>query len=240
MQNWKTALWLARFELKVSKRSLLFSLIFFLFVTSSLISGFPAYLDNNFVLIDFLFLIMFTAGPIWTKPKEFQVQRMNADLLASPAFMMLRQLPIEKDILVKSRFFIYFVYTFPFQIILLVSSYLFVPELQLMMSPGQFVAFSICWLLFGVYAGYIFPTSDAGDKATLTKTAVYAILFFIAVIVILTIFNVFSSYGIVHWTIIFAQNRPVLLSAVSLLLAVSGLNYWQKYMKKVTNKIDYL
>lgn len=240
MQNWKHALWLAKFELNVSKMNVLFTMVFFLFVSTGLKSSYGTYLDKGFVLVDLLYLVMFTAGALWTKPKELQVQRIHNELLAQPTFIMQNQLPVPKDALIKSRFIIYFVYSFPWQLLLLLTSYLFAPELKTMMTPGQFIAFSIIWLSFGIYAGYIFPASDAGDQSTRLKTVVYSIAFFAGMIVLLTFFNLISPYGIVHWTIIFAQKWPMLSAIISILLAGLGFNYWLRYMKKTADKIDYL
>src|SRR5699024_6761115 len=149
-QNWKHVLLLAKFELNVSKMNVLFTMVFFLFVSTGLKSSYGTYLDKGFVLVDLLYLVMFTAGALWTKPKELQVQRIHNELLAQLTFIMQNQLPVPTDALIKSRFIIYFVYSFPWQLLLLLTSYLFAPELKTMMTPGQFIAFSIIWLSFGI------------------------------------------------------------------------------------------
>lgn len=240
MQNWKQAFWLARFELNASKKNILFSFVYFLFTGASLISVFSSYLEKGIVLIDFLFLLMFTIGPIWTKPKDFQIQRINSELVAAPAFIMLNQLPIKQDVIIKSRFIIYFAYSFIFQVLLLVSLYAFIPELQSMLSFGTFIIFVIIWISFGIYIGYIFPATDAGEKTTSTKSTIYTVLMVVAAIVVFTIYQIMFQHGIVHWTIIFAQKWPALSTIISIVLAILGYNYWQRYMKKVANKIDYL
>jgi hypothetical protein len=239
MQNWKQALWLAKFELKVSIVNILLSLLFFLFIGWSLSSLYSDYLDKGFVLIDLLFLIMFTLGSVWTKPKNLQAQRMNDDLLAQPTFMMQHQLAIPKDILIKSRFIIYTVYSFPSQILLLLVSYMSAPDLREAMTPGQFIAFSVIWLSFGIYMGNM-AAADAGTRATRMKSVFYVIALTAGMILFLTAFNLFSNYGMVHWTIIFAQKWPFISAAISVVLAVLGFKYAQQHMNKLINKLDYL
>lgn len=240
MKSWKEALWIAKFELKESKLSFLFLLLFFPFITLGLITMFESYLDINFVGIDFFFILSFTFFAIWTKPKYFQVQQLSDELVASPAMLMLQQLPVRKDIIVKSRFIIYFVYSVPPQILLLIALYFFTPSLHGMMGISSYLSFAIIWLSFGVYVGGIVPASDAGDKASRLKGAVYGVLMLIGLIAFFTLFILFSKHGIVHWTVIFAQKWPLLSSSLSIIIAFIGLNYWQKYMRKMMEKLDYL
>src|SRR5690625_652314 len=205
MKSWKEAYWLAKFELKESKLSFLFLLLFYLLIILGLISNFESYLDANFVGLDFFFVLLFTYAGIWTKPKHFQVQQMNDELVASPTILMLQQLPITKDLIVKSKFIIYFVYSVPPQILLLISLYIFTPSLHGMIEISSYLVFAIIWLSFGAYIGGVIPASDAGDKASKLKVAVYGVLLLIALIVFFTIFRLFSDHCIVHWTIFLAK-----------------------------------
>lgn len=240
MKSWQQAFWLAKFELKNSKLSFLYLLLFYPLITLGFISNFSSYLDVNFVGIDIIFILCFTFAAIWARPKYFQIQQMSDGIVASPAIFMLQQLPITKDLIVKSRFIIYYVYSFPPQVLLLISLYLFVPSLQEMMGLTSYLAFAIIWLSFSVYIGGMIPASDAGDKASKLKVAVYGVLMLIALIVFFTIFTVFSEHGIVHWTIIIAQKWPLLSAVLSVILALFSFGSWQKYMKKLMGKLDYL
>lgn len=240
MKNWKQAFWLANFELKESKLSFLFLIIFYPFIILGTIANFSSYLDTNFVGIDIFFIFIFTYLTIWAKPKKFQIQQVNDNLVASPAIFMLQQLPIPRDLIVKSRFIIYFVYSIPMQILLLTALYVFTPSLQEMMGISSYISFGLIWLSFGVYIGGVIPASDSGDSASQRKVAVYAILMLIAVIIFFTLFTLFSDHGIVHWTLIIAKKWPALSGSISFVLAFIGLNYWQTYMKKMMEKLDYL
>lgn len=239
MQEWKQALWLAKFELKVSKRSFLFLFVFLIFMSLYFISSFSSYLANDFVGLDFFFILMFTVATVWTKPKWFQIQRINDGLLVAPSLIMLNQLPIKHDVIIKSRFIIFYMYSIPFQILLLISLYAFTPVLQ-NMTIGTYISFSIIWLSLSVYVGSIFAASEAGDKSTSTKTFVYGILLIVGALAIFTAFHLIFDYGIVHWTLIFAQKWPIPSTLISIILAVIGFKYWQRYMRKTMERIDYL
>jgi len=240
MNTWKQAYWLAMFELKQSKLNLLLLLIFLPLIILGFIASFESYLDLNFVGIDFYFILSFTFAAAWTKPKYFQVQQLNDELVASPTVVMLQQLPISKELIIKSRFIIYFIYSFPPQILLLIALYLFTPTIQGMMDLSLYIVFAIMWLSFGVYMGGIIPSSDAGDRASPRKVVVYAVLMLIGVIAFFTIFHIVSDYGIVHLTLIIAKKWPILSGLISVALAYFGFIYWQSYMKKLMEKLDYL
>lgn len=240
MTNWKQAFFLAITEIKVSKRALLFLPIFTSLITLGMISSTAGYLESNYVGFDLFFILMFTVAPIWAKPKYFQVQQINDKLLASPFVIMMNQLPIKKEIIVKSRFIIYLIYLIPVQLILLSSLYLFVPALREIMTVGTYLVFSLIWIAFSLYMGSIFPASEAGDKASSLKVIVYGIVMVIATIVFFTLFRLLSAHGIVSWTIYFAQHWPIRSSLISVLLSFIGLKYWRYYTIKTITKMDYL
>ncbi|WP_099159256.1 hypothetical protein [Virgibacillus ndiopensis] len=240
MQDWKLAFWLARFELNASKKSFLGLILFFILMVLFIVSSAGSYLEKNFAGFDVFFIVIFTISMIWTKPKDFQNKKINEGIFASPSLVMLKQLPVRQQVIVKSRFIVHFVYAFPFQLALLVSLYLLTPELQELMSLVSYGVFSIIWLSFGVYAGYIFPASDAGEKVNNTSMIIYGVLFLIGAMFIFSIFQLVSDHGIVQWTIIFAKKWPLLSTTLSILMALIGFNYWQQYMKKTMEKLDYL
>lgn len=240
MKNWKQAYFLTKFEMSRSKRAFLFLFVFTGLITLGILSSTEGYLEKNYVGLDLIFIIMFTVGPVWAKPKHFQIQQMNTNLIASPAVIMLNQLPINKDIIVKSRFIIHFIYTLPVQVILLSCLYLFIPMIQNIMSVGTYLIFSIIWISFSLYAGSIFPASDAGDKASSLKVIIYGILMVVGAIMFFTLFQLVSNRGIVAWTIYLAQQWPILSASISIILSIIGLKYWQHYMKKTMDKLDYL
>lgn len=240
MEKWKQAYFLAAAEIKVSKKALLFLLFFTTLITLGILSSTEDYLEKNYVWFDLFFILMFSVAPVWAKPKQFQIQQMNDELVAAPVVVMLNQLPINRDVIVKSRLIIHFIYSIPVQFILLSCLYFFNPTIQEIMPAGTYLVFSFIWISFSLYAGSIFPASEAGDKASSLKVIVYGILMVIGALVFFTLFTLLFKSGIVYWTIYFAQDWPFLSVLISILLTIIGLNYWQKYMKRMIQKIDYL
>lgn len=240
MRNWQQAWGLATFELQASKLSFLFLLFIYPLFTLGIITSFDEYLDMNFVGIDLIFILSFTFAPIWTKPKQFQIQKMGSGLMAAPTVFMCQQLPITRNVIIKSRFIIYFIYTLPVQLLFLSALYILSPNLQALMSLGSYFSFSIIWLSVSVYIGGAIPASEVGDDASTMKMTIYTILMVIGVIAFFTFIQMFSAHGLVYWTIIFATKWPIISSLSSIILAIIAFNYWQKHTKKTMGKLDYL
>lgn len=240
MKEWKQAWWLAKFELKASKLSFLLLLLIYPWFTLGFISSFKSYLDANFVGIDIMFILLFTFAPIWTKPKQFQIQQMGNGLIVAPSVIMLQQLPIAIDTIIKSRFIIYLLYTLPIQILFLISVYMLTPALQEMITIGSYFTFAMIWLSFGVYVGGIIPISDAGDQSSTMKVIIYSILMVLGVIAFFTLIQIVLTHGLIHWTLILAKKWPIISAFLSILFAIIGFHYSQRYMKKTIGKMDYL
>lgn len=240
MHEWKQGFRLAIFELTNHKRNFLWALLFYILFSYFFINILNIYLENGNVVFDVLFLMLFTFAPVWLEPKETRVQKISGDLWASPMLVMYRQLPISKGVLIKSRFIIYFFYSFPYQLLFLIALYIFSADLQANLSPLSYIAFLAIWLSFGIYGGYIMPMSDVGDVADSKKMWFYGIAVYGGVIVLLFIYHFTFQYGIVHWAIILAQKWPLLSIIFSILLAILGFKHWEYYMKKTMNKMDYL
>ena len=247
MKSWKQAFWLAKFELTASPLHLLALYIlgplFILFLTLTIFSlSFDNYLDTNYVGFDMIFIFLLTLVPAWLRPKGSQIQQVNSDheLWAAPTLVMHLQLAIPKEILIKSRFVIYFFYSFPLQCIFLFSIYIMTPNLQSMISPSDYLVFCIIWLSFAIYIGFIMPAGDVGDRINLKTVTLSFIGIVFGTIAFLTSFILMTRHGLVYSTIIVAQKWPILSIIGSLGLAILGILYWQYYMKKSINKTDYL
>lgn len=240
MGNWKQAFWLASFELRKSKISILSFLIFLTVGTFFFVELMHEYLENSFVMVDVFFLIVFGMGPFWLRAKEFQFQKIDETTWASPQFIMLSQLPIKKEALVGSRFITYFTYGFPLFILLLASLYFFSADLREVMSPTAYIVFSLIWLSYAVGFGGAFPASDVGDRVTILKSTISAIILIIALIVGLMLFDFFYEDGLVSWTIMLANEWPLLSSIVSIAVAILSIRSYINYAYKQMKKIDYL
>ncbi len=240
MNTWKQASSLAWFELRKSKMSLLYFAIMLLASTILFVSMLSSYLQKSFVGMDVFFLIAFGFSPVWMKPKEFQYQKIDERTWGSPLFITLSQLPIKKEVLAGSRFIVYFTYAIPFQILLLISLYVFSSDIRVTMSPAAYFIFSVIWMAYGICVGGAFPAVDAGDHITLQKSIVQAILLFFALMIMLVIFHIAFGFGLVAWTIILAKEWPLVSTVVSIITAIIGYRYYVNYAYKKMAKIDYL
>lgn len=239
MNSWKQALWLAKFELRKSKMAI-FSFLFIVGAASGFfVTTFAEYLDIGFVAFDIFFLIAFSVAPVWMKPKEFQFQKMGEEAWGSPLFNMLSQLPIKKEVLVNSRFVIYFTYAIPYHILLLIATYLLSDDIRTIMSIPAYIAFSIIWICFGIYIGGVFPASDAGDHISLSKSIIYSLILFIVGALGLAAFHFLYGGGIVAWTVMLANEWPIVAAAVSIIASVLSLRSYKQYMYKQMAKLDY-
>lgn len=239
MENWKKAFELSLLELKESTTGFFILLFFYLIITLYTIFSFPSYLENNFLGVDSLFIIAFTVAPLWSRPKVFQMQTKQNGYIV-PSVVMLQHLPIPKDVIIKSRIIIHYVYTIPVQFILLLSLYLFSGPLQDMMTFGTYIVFMIIWFSFGIYVGGMFLASDMGDRTPPFKAIVYTIITIIVAIFLMTSMIILTGFGIVHWTLIFAQKWPLVSAMISIVLAILGYVYWYRYMKKQLRTLDYM
>jgi hypothetical protein len=242
MNDWKQAFTIAKLELKASVLSFLFAFAFVLLLTIGLAIPMDSYMNNGYAGFDLLFILIFTLAPVWTKQKDFQLQKIYGDLLASPVLVMQNQLPITIEVLVKSRFIVYFFYSFPFQLLAIIGFYILSP-LPEILSAGSFIAFAVMWIAFGVYVGYMIPYGDAGEKTPVKGeilTVVFSFVILIALLFLFTFAHLLFGNGIVYWSIVLAQKWPLLTSIISIVLAIAGYQHWKFYMKKRMNKIDYL
>ncbi|TFJ92961.1 hypothetical protein [Lentibacillus salicampi] len=240
MQHWKEAFRLAKFEIKASKWMFPVSFILFILIGLSIASSLGEYLENGFVGPDFFFTLLFTFAPAWTRPKDFQMKSINETMGAAPSVMMLKMLPVKEDVLIRSRFLIYYVLALPVQVVFLVMLYAISPALWDVLSVGGYIAFSVIWLAFSVYFGSIFPASESGDKTRTSTIVWYGVIVLIIYASVLMGFHCITEQGVLYWTIIAAQNWPLLSSVISILMAVLGVKYWKHYMTKQMRKVDYL
>lgn len=239
MNEWKQAFGLAAFEWKVSSQSAIIffflNILYFLIVFSFL----PIVEGGTTVVGDILFIIIFLIMPSSMKPKDLRLQKISGEVWAAPPVIMLQQLPILKSVIVKSRFILYFFYSFPNQLIFLIFMYVLTPEIR-EMSLGSYLAFAIIWLAINIYIGCIMPTSDGGGIIN-WKTMLGSSFFYIVLgVAVFSLFHFVLDIGFVEWTLKIAQDLPLAASGISILLAWGGFIYWQRSLKKTMEKLDYL
>ncbi|WP_026691018.1 hypothetical protein [Alteribacter aurantiacus] len=240
MEHIRTALWLVRFELTVSKKHYLFLFFlagiyaFFLYISM------PGYLEDNFFLVDLFLIIYIVTISFTTKPKGIQYQKINNSLFASPYFAMLSQLPIERSVLIASRFILLFLASVGGTVLVLVMTYLSSPEFQATIVPLQLISLIMIWICITFSLGGMFPASDPGDRIkrfTFFWSYVIIIVFLISLYLI---FQVWLGTGIFNWTIYLASEYTI-ISLIGFLVAACLVTwYWFHLAKRKIQNIDYL
>ena len=140
MSTWKQALWLAKFEMRASVKP------YFLLLGYAILFGTFFSMTNslyNNLLVDSFFFLVFWIMAILTRPKEFQLQKITEGVWASPFVLMLNQLPIPQNVLIISRFLIFFSFSIPFHLFILTFMYIFSGELRAIMPGASYIVFSI-------------------------------------------------------------------------------------------------
>lgn len=240
METWKEAFWLAKFELKKSRNGILMMLFILACSVFFFVTLIPEYLEKAFVLVDLFFILFIWFGGMTGKTKEFQIQKIDENVWASPFFIMLNQLPIKKDILIKSRFIVTFSLSIPFYLLFHILVYALTPALRVEMPLLAYCIFTFIWLCIGINFSSAFPAADAGERTSMWKSWIILILMFIAAIAFFTGFTLIFEKGFVAWTMIAARQWPLLSIIVSLLIAIGGVQYCKRYMLKKMKQIDYL
>lgn len=163
MDTWKDAFWLAKMEWKKSWIGIL-SLLLILIAIAFMYT--VVWKDGDklpSIFIDIAFLLLFGLVPYTIRSKELQYQKVDGEIWGSPFFMMLNTLPIEKEVLMKSRLVQALFPSLPFQLLFLI---LFSPRFLETMSIIEYLAFMLIWLVFGISSAFTFAASDVGDRIT--------------------------------------------------------------------------
>lgn len=240
MSEWKQASRLAAFELKASMKSLITIFVFYIAMSLLVLMTFDLYLEGEFRFFDLLFLVIFFLFPAWMKSKEFQMQKMDGDLWTAPSIVMLQQLPIPKGVIVKSRFVVHAVCSFPFQLILLISLPVVSENFRSLMTPVTYIAFVLIWFALSIVVGFIMAASEAGGNFK-TRAIVKSFIYMIAgIAAVYGLIYWFAGNGFVSWTMTLATDWTWLSVITAIALSVAGWKYWQADMRKMIKKTDYL
>ena len=240
MNEWKQAYRLAAFEMKASMKSFLLILAFYIAMSLIFMMSFDIYLEGEFKFFDFMFLLIFFMFPAWMKNKEFQMQKMDGDLWTVPSIVMLQQLPVSRNAIVKSRFIIHAICSFPFQLVLLIAMPVMSPTFRDMMTPFTYAAFLLIWLALSISVGFIMAASEAGGNFKTKKIAISFIYLVLGAVAFYFLFPLLSDDGFIHWTVVLAAEWTLLSVIIAAALSIAGWKYWQADMRKTMKKTDYL
>lgn len=240
MNTWKQTLRLASLELKTSPIRLILCWTFLPLFCLIFLTGFQSYLDNHYMGYDAFFIILFSFAPYYFKSQFFQYRKVYDHLWASPVLLMQLQLPIPKNILVKSRLVIYLVYWVPFISISFLLFYLASDAIKLTFDMPTYITFFIIWFAISFAIGIILPASDVGDYVTTKTWIYYTIGLALFLLVLLLFFHLYLEFGIVAGTVQLAEGLPILSIILAILLILSSWKFWQVSMIKKMNKLDYM
>lgn len=239
MGGWSLAWRLAWMELRTSLRTTAFLLVIYSAMSVGFATVFEVYARGDLFIYDLMFLFIFLLFPAWMKGKDFQVIRIGHDLWTSPAIVMLQQLPITKETIVKSRFLIYLSYSFVFLLMLLGALPVVSAEFRDMMTPLSFVTLFLVWFSFSVAVGLLMAASEAGGNYS-TKSFVIAWIQIIAALAVLyIIWRYVLPAGLLMMTIQAAKDWTLITLAAAVVAAIAGWNLWQHKMKGYMNNADY-
>lgn len=235
MNNRSNIIWLVKFELRhsVYHLLLLIPLVFiFLFVIHSLV---PAYLEVATMGLDFfLFFTVLTMSQI-TRPKDFQIQKINGKYYAAPFLILLNQLSIPRNVIVKYRFLSYVIIYTIFFILLFLGLY---PAFNNELTIPSYFVFTIIWYCIGIYLGCATPRYEAisnmGRNIVIAHVSAPFVFFGY-----IFLFYKWFNLGLIGWTIYIASEYKIISVFISLLFTWIGWIYWQKRMKQKMSQADY-
>lgn len=241
MNSWKTAFQLNKWEIKKSVINIMLAYLVTLMFTFFFIKEFGSYIENGTILFDLLFLLVFTSSPLFPKPKNFEVQQLQNGLFASPIVYLQKQLPIRDEVIITSRLIMHILYTFPIQLVALILIYLSTSAINFL-SIGSFIAFCMIWLSISIGIGYVIPKFNIGAggfAVTNSGSLIFTTLSILLTFGILTLIHAFFGHGIVYWSIMFANDFPLLSAGISIFIAVIGYHAWMKAMRKALKTLRY-
>lgn len=239
MEDWKQAAALAKFELRHSKKAVIplgFMLIVYAFL---MVYAAPQLVETIFY--DLFFLIFIGIAALWARPKEFQWNQMRDGSWGTPYFVMLHQLPIRNEILIKNRFVIYYIYSIPAHFLFLFSMYAFSSEIRAILTFPEFVAFSVIWLSFGIYYGVQYPVTDILQvaKSSTVKMWILTVLFLASCVGGVILLQQLTGYGIVYNSMMLAKKWPLYSSVISILAAIICTKLALRQANQKIMKTDY-
>jgi len=239
LESWKNAFRLVRLEFNYSKRHFLIQIGLILILLYLIVPTLPNYFENSFFSIDFLFICTVTIFPQLAIPKVFKVQNLGNGLWASHFIILLNQLAVRKETIVKYRFIMYNIITLSFTSLFLISLYLLSPYMQQNVSVSTYIVFSFFWLCLTIYVGCIQTVYEAGSNLILNIIVSFLFIGPLLFITVIYLFYIVYSGGFVQWTLMASSRWPVVTSVCSLVLAIISFNFWMHRMKLKMKKIDY-
>ncbi|SET50898.1 hypothetical protein SAMN05216389_11335 [Oceanobacillus limi] len=240
LHTWKQAFSLAFFEIKALKYKTYLAFLSYLLI-SLVICVFLMkwFISNNELRHEALFLLIYLLGLSWIKPKELQNKIINDNVMASPIFVMNLHLPINQDILIKSRFIIYFMYTIPFQLFLLVGICLFSP-LQKLLTIEMLTPFLLFWISFGILVDGVLVKIDIRINPSKYRHFLIGLFTYFIVTILLRVLHESTGYSLIDGSIFLAQEWPLITTCVTIFITALTTMLSNRKMLRLVRDTDYL
>lgn len=237
MNHLKNSLWLAKFEFKHSYKNLLLLIPIILLVIIFIQSLVPNYLDQSTMGLDMIMLLTFVLLSQMTRPKDFQLQKMQGTFYAAPYIIALNQLPIPKKLIVRYRFLSYIIIYSLFVFFIFIGLY---AVLEDSVSGLSYLVFAFLWYCIGIYLGLVTPAFEAASNMIVNIVVSIVIAPILVIINTFLFYKAFFQDGFFGWTMYVANEHPFWSLFISFLLAVIGWIFWQKRMEQKMKRADYL
>lgn len=187
----------------------------------------------------FLFVLVYT--PYVFRHKPFQVQELKGNLYVSPFFIFLKQTPLSEKVLIKSRFFLHYLFYIPGTVLILSGIYLFSDGLRQAVPIGQFPFYLISFLALGMIMSGMFPAAEPGALYR-NKLVIwfYVVLIYGGAIAFLTLFSrLTDGKGFIHFIVHLSVAYPLVTATGAVILAVLCHQLWKLELRRLGRKVDY-
>jgi len=234
MDNWKHSFHLALVEFRTQLIYTLFGWFILFIIGGLFLSSFYNYLLNTYVTFDLMFIAYVIFFPYWASSRHAAPKRVNEHLWASPFFLLLTQLPINREIIVRSRLIAYLLRTLPPVFGTFIVLYTFDLRLHQFFTFSTFLIFLIAWVSLNILLGMAIVAMEFGGKVN-----IFNITFGLGLISALFIWHHYAPIGIVAWTVQIVNMYPLLTFATALFTIFIGWHIWQFIISRNMRKTDY-
>lgn len=235
ISSWKDSFYLAILEFRTQFGYIVFGWFVILIVGALFLSSFYNYLQNNHPAFDLMFIAYFFAFPYWMRSRQMLIQKINQQHYASPFFLLLAQLPVNKRSIIRSRIIAYYLFSIPILGVTFLALFVFDARLYKIFNFGTYLIFFTVWIAFSAWFGIALVAAEAG-----TKNYMWQSLIGLFIVTSIFIFHHYLQMGVIAWTVHMVHTYPFQTFATSIFIFLTGWQSWQFIMKKRFTSVDYL
>ncbi|MEK4566553.1 hypothetical protein MKX54_17925 [Alkalihalobacillus sp. FSL R5-0424] len=221
---------------------LLISFIAIVFSSGFIFSGEFDLLDGYrplAIAIDFMFLGYSSFVVLYLRSKAFRMQGLKGGLYAAPIMVVLRTMPFSGKVILKSRIFLFLLFSVLVSTIHMLIIYFTAPSISNWISLGQLPLWLIIWNMIMISLGIIMPMGEPGATYTKRYLVTYSVIFYGLFTAALIALVRFSGNGIFGWIIYFSSEHIFSTLIVCILLGIGSIIFAYHYMNHYMKKVDY-